>query len=712
MGGVRLKFMVALYACIILASVLFINNPPKVKAVYEVTIYASKDTFISEQLPTSNFGSKQYLLLGTYTSKRRHVLIHFSLNSIPNNAVIISAKLVLKKYSQAAFSASFKSFYVKMVSKYWSEYRATWKKRTSLYSWSNEGGDYYTSPYSYFIVYKNDPTEKTYEIDVTSIVEEWHSGSKTNYGFIIYPYGTADGYVYFYSREYTGDTKDRPKLIVRYEMPSIDVSASPSIRTVTQGETATFQVSVTGQYYSGTVQLSLTGLPSGTTYSFNPTQDTPPFNSILTIVTSSSTPAGTHTLTIKGVGSGVSDQTTIKLKVIQEASFTLSLSDPSLTIEQGDSGTTTITVNPISGYNKKVTLSLVSAPTGVTASFASNPITAGSSTTVTIQVSESTTPGAHTLVFKGVGEDGKEATTSLSLTVQEKPFDFTISVSPKNIEVNQGETAQVVVTVSLTSGSGKEVTLTAIGVPSGATYSFNPSKVTPPGSSVLTINTGSAKGTYTIIVKGTGDGKERTDTFTIKIKEKMCFIATATYGSEVSNEVNILRSFRDNIVLSTYAGQRFYVAFDAFYYSWSPRVAQTILEHQELIIPLRVILYPLIGTLLFATSIATPVVYVNSELAVYMAMTIASSLLGIIYLTPMSLIIARIIKRRIFTKRVARIMIYLTLGLLATSVIAQTLTLDMMLTIAISLYALALTLTSAYTTTTYILHKGRINPSK
>ena len=786
----------------LISLILIVNKIPKLKASYTTTIYASKDTFISEQVSTSNFGSHQYLLLGTYSGKRRHVLLYFKLSTIPYNAVIISAKLVLKKYSQAAFTTSFKSFYVKLLSKYWFENYATWEKRTNTLSWSNYGGDYYTSPYSYFVIYKTDPTIKTYEIDVTTLVIELHKHNKPNYGFIIYPAGTADGYVYFYSREYTGNVKDRPKLIIKYNLPSISVSVSPSTKTVVQGESTTFQVTVAAQYYSGIVQLSLTGLPSGVTYSFNPSQGTPPFNSILTIATSSSTPVGTHTITVKGTGTGVSDQKTITLKVVKPAAFILSLSPPSLTIQQGGSGTTTITVNPISGYNKKVTISLISAPPGVTASFSTNPVNPGSSTTATIHVSASATPGTYSVVFKGVGEDGKEATATLSLTITEKPFDFivkvspktitvdegqdavitiqvdllsgtgkpvtlsllglpagttysfstttitppgtsvltikttgltgtytvtikgkhgtvektdsftlkitkfdfSISVSPKSLEVNQGETAQVVITVNLVSGTAKPVSLSAIGVPSGATYTLSPMKVTPPGSAVLTINTGSAKGTYTVIVKGTGDGKEKTDTFIITIKEKKCIIATATYGSEVSDEVNLLRRFRDNIVLSTYAGQRFYTAFNTFYYSWSPQIAQIILKCPELKIPMRIVLYPLLGTLLFATTIVNPIVPLNSELAVYLAGTIISILLGIIYVTPVNMTLDRIFKRKIFTKKTSLKLTYITMGILIASIMAQILTLDLVLTITTAAYVVMLIVTSSYIATTKILN--------
>ena len=52
-----------------------------------------------------------------------------------------------------------------------------------------------------------------------------------------------------------------------------------------------------------------------------------------------------------------------------------------------------------------------------------------------------------------------------------------------------------------------------------------------------------------------------------------CLIATATFGSELAPQVQFLREIRDNTVLSTQSGTSFMTAFNAFYYSFSPTVA-------------------------------------------------------------------------------------------------------------------------------------------
>lgn len=52
-----------------------------------------------------------------------------------------------------------------------------------------------------------------------------------------------------------------------------------------------------------------------------------------------------------------------------------------------------------------------------------------------------------------------------------------------------------------------------------------------------------------------------------------CLIATATYGSELAPQVQFLREIRDNTVLSTNSGTSFMNAFNQFYYSFSPTIA-------------------------------------------------------------------------------------------------------------------------------------------
>ncbi|MDP3780447.1 MAG: CFI-box-CTERM domain-containing protein [Nitrosopumilaceae archaeon] len=76
-----------------------------------------------------------------------------------------------------------------------------------------------------------------------------------------------------------------------------------------------------------------------------------------------------------------------------------------------------------------------------------------------------------------------------------------------------------------------------------------------------------------------------------------CLIATATYGSELAPQVQFLREIRDNTVLSTVSGTSFMTAFNAFYYSFSPTVAD--LERQNPIFKetVKIVITPLLTSL-------------------------------------------------------------------------------------------------------------------
>ena len=76
-----------------------------------------------------------------------------------------------------------------------------------------------------------------------------------------------------------------------------------------------------------------------------------------------------------------------------------------------------------------------------------------------------------------------------------------------------------------------------------------------------------------------------------------CLIATATYGSELAPQVQLLREIRDNTVLSTASGISFMSAFNSFYYSFSPAVADLERQNPMFKETVKVAITPLITTL-------------------------------------------------------------------------------------------------------------------
>ncbi|KAB8185348.1 M4 family metallopeptidase [Microbispora catharanthi] len=97
--------------------------------------------------------------------------------------------------------------------------------------------------------------------------------------------------------------------------------------------------------------------------------------------------------------------------------------------------------------------------------------------------------------------------------------DFSLSLSPTGSTVTPGQSATATVATSTTSGSAQTVSLSASGLPSGASASFSPSSVTSGGSSTLTISTSAStpSGTYTVTVAGSGSSGSHTASYTLTV---------------------------------------------------------------------------------------------------------------------------------------------------------------------------------------------------
>ena len=76
-----------------------------------------------------------------------------------------------------------------------------------------------------------------------------------------------------------------------------------------------------------------------------------------------------------------------------------------------------------------------------------------------------------------------------------------------------------------------------------------------------------------------------------------CLIATATYGSEMTNEVQQLRELRDNQLLQTESGTAFMSTFNDVYYSFSPIIADYERENPYFKEAVKIAITPMISSL-------------------------------------------------------------------------------------------------------------------
>jgi hypothetical protein len=99
--------------------------------------------------------------------------------------------------------------------------------------------------------------------------------------------------------------------------PDFSISASPASQSIGAGSSTSYTVTVAPiNGFTGTVALSVSGLPTGATGTFSPTSITGGSGtSTLNVTTSTSTPVGTYTLTIKGTSGSLIHTTTVTLVI-------------------------------------------------------------------------------------------------------------------------------------------------------------------------------------------------------------------------------------------------------------------------------------------------------------------------------------------------------------------------------------------------------------
>ncbi len=259
-------------------------------------------------------------------------------------------------------------------------------------------------------------------------------------------------------------------------------------------------------------------------------------------------------------------------------------------------------------------------------------------------------PGSYQVMASWEGDGSYSGASSVVVPVTVTKISTTIACSVSPSEVTKGGS----VTVSgSTSPTVPGATLTLTYKKPDAT-TFTRTVTTGSGGSYSDAYEPDAAGSWSVSASWAGDSTHEgasslSASFTVK--KSGCFIATATYGSELSPQVQFLRGFRDNTVLSTFAGSSFMTVFNGFYYSFSPGVASTISDNGVLRKAMKVVLYPLIGVLRLSYLVFSFFGF-SPELGVVMAGLVASSLIAVVYVLPWVLLLGFLKKFRLSTKTV------------------------------------------------------------
>ena len=291
------------------------------------------------------------------------------------------------------------------------------------------------------------------------------------------------------------------------------IAPSSGTLNVNLGASGSTTLSITNAGgFTGSVTLAVTStLPSGVTasWSANPTTS----SSVLTLSAASNATPGTTPVTITGTSGSLTQTTRFNLAV-HSPSFSLSASPGALSIGQGATGTSTITVNSLYGFTGSVNLAVTSSlPSGVTATWGTNP-TSGTSV-LTLTASSTAAGGTANVTITGTA-GSLTATTNIALTITAP--NFTLTASPATVSIGQGSSGTSYIFVNSQYGFAGSVNLAVTsGLPSGvtATWGTNPTS----GNSVLTLTTSSSAvvGQYPLTITGTAGNLTATTTVTLGI---------------------------------------------------------------------------------------------------------------------------------------------------------------------------------------------------
>jgi hypothetical protein len=224
----------------------------------------------------------------------------------------------------------------------------------------------------------------------------------------------------------------------------------------------------------------------------------------------------------------------------QTPDFTIGASPNSLTVTQGSNGTSTITITSLNGFNAATTLSASGLPSGVTATFSTNPVTppanGSANSTLTLTASSTATTGTATVTITGTSGSTVHSTT-IALTVNAvAQANFTIGASPSSVTVTQGGNGTSTITITSQNSFSSATTLSATGLPTGVTAAFSTNPVTPPANGsatstlTLTASATATTGAATVTVTGTSGTLTHSTAIALTVNSSVG-LQTAAYNS-------------------------------------------------------------------------------------------------------------------------------------------------------------------------------------
>jgi len=169
---------------------------------------AGKDSTVSISAPTTNYGDQDDLLAGTRAMGIYRSYLQFDLASLPDDAVILDARLGLYYYSSITTVTGRIGTY--LVEESWGEGTITWNNQPALSATTEDDLSLTGASVNAFVYWY-----------IGDVVKGWWDGSIPNYGIMLREVDEGGWYAwkYFWSSD-SGNASIRPKLEIAYYDPS------------------------------------------------------------------------------------------------------------------------------------------------------------------------------------------------------------------------------------------------------------------------------------------------------------------------------------------------------------------------------------------------------------------------------------------------------------------------------------------------------------
>lgn len=309
----------------------------------------------------------------------------------------------------------------------------------------------------------------------------------------------------------SGGTRSVALALTVLPAPDFSIGASATSIGIESGGQGSSRIVITGNStFSASVQLAVTGMPAGMFFNFAPAVLAAPGTGGSTVCFSASprVAPGVYSINVTGAGAGISHSIALRVQV---SSFSLSVSNTTIVLSPGGTGSLEFSIAGQGGFHTPVSLALAGLPAGVTYSlYPASVVVAKGSTGSLIFAASATAPlGSRSLLLTAYA-DGVSKSMALSVNVVGT---FSLSGPPAITLLTRGSSlSQEISTLDMPSFHSA-VSLKLSGLPAGVTASFSPPSIPNPGigSSQLTLSTSrfARPGTYacTLIARGSSTAK-------------------------------------------------------------------------------------------------------------------------------------------------------------------------------------------------------------